>query len=81
MKLALTALVVLACSSASAAPTAWGQPMPEHCTTTFEWKSPNTLPVHVYADATCAKPWATNAATFWKGLAALLAAPDTRPQP
>ena len=61
-----------------AVPMAWGQPMPERCTTTFEWKSPNSYPVHVYKDPTCAKPWAENAVTFWKGLAAALA--DGKPK-
>ena len=72
MKTILLAVLFALSLTATAAPTAWGQPMPEHCTTTFVWASPSTYPVHVYKDATCAKPWAANAATFWKGLAARL---------
>jgi hypothetical protein len=64
------AVLLLSAASSQAAPTAWGQPMPEQCTTTFEWKSPSSYPVHVYKDPTCLKPWAENAVTFWKGLAA-----------
>ena len=67
MKLIFALLIVVAISSpAIATPMAWGQPMPEHCTTTFVWKE---YPVHVYKDASCAAPWAANAATFWKGIA------------
>lgn len=66
MKQALIIASLLALSlTAHATPTAWGQPMPERCTTTFVWASPATYPVHVYADPTCAKPWAENAVAFW----------------
>jgi hypothetical protein len=69
-KLLLIALVVIAdfllfTGLAHATPMAWGQPMPERCTTTFVWASPATYPIHVYADPTCAKPWAENAVAFW----------------
>ena len=62
--LILTGLLALSLT-AQAVPMAWGQPMPERCTTTFVWASPATYPVHVYADPTCAKPWAENAVAFW----------------
>ena len=66
MKKLLILIVLLALSlTVQAAPMAWGQPMPERCTTTFVWASPATYPVHVYADPTCAKPWAENAVAFW----------------
>jgi len=70
MKTALVAVLIVAAgllfgNAAYATPTAWGQPMPERCTTTFVWASPATYPIHVYADPTCAKPWAENAVAFW----------------
>ena len=52
-------------SNTQATPMAWGQPMPERCTSTFVWTSPATYPQYYYADATCAKPWAENAVAFW----------------
>ena len=68
MKTILLAVLFALSLSAQATPYAWGQPMPENCTTTFVWSSPNSYPVHVYKDAACARPWAENAATFWRGI-------------
>ena len=69
MKALLTVLLFACSLTVQATPMAWGQPMPENCTTTFEWKSPDTYPVRVYKDPTCVKPWAANAVTFWQGIA------------
>lgn len=70
MKTALVAILIVVAgflfgNAAYATPMAWGQPMPEHCTTKFVWASPATYPQHVYADPTCAKPWVENAVAFW----------------
>ena len=65
MKALIVAMLMALSLTATAAPMAWGQPMPERCTTTFVWASPATYPIHVYADPTCAKPWAENAVAFW----------------
>jgi hypothetical protein len=56
---------VFAISGAHAVPMAWGQPLPPQCTTRFEWKSPNTYPVHVYDAPGCAEPWLENLVEFW----------------
>ena len=64
-KLSLFAALLALSLTAQATPTAWGQPMPEQCTTRFEWKSPNSYPVHVYDAPGCLQPWLENAVTFW----------------
>ena len=65
MKALLVAALLAVAIPVSAAPSAWGQPMPEHCTSKFVWSSPSTYPQYQYADASCAKPWAANAVAFW----------------
>ena len=65
--LAITMIMfnVLAINHAHAAPSAWGQPMPAHCTNHLEWKSPNAYPTTVYEAPGCARPWLENAVQFW----------------
>ena len=65
--LALTAILfnVFAIGRAHAEPSAWGQPLPAHCTSHFEWKSPNVFPVTVFEAPGCAEPWLKNLVEFW----------------
>jgi hypothetical protein len=64
--------------------TAWRQAMPDYCRITFNYTTGQVV-VEQRPDvsstkdrAPCARPWAENLATFWKGIANLV---SSKPEP